>query len=445
MNHLRANPYCRAARAFLLGASALALSVPVSAAADTDDLERQLRELQEEVQRLKEVRESERVSAPANAVTAGDIPGSFKLPGTDTSIAIGGYAKGDVIVDIDHDLGDTFAASLIPVDGAPENTTVALHARQSRLNLTAETPTEFGTVRAFVEGDFFGGGGNEIFSNSRGLRLRHAYGEFGPLLVGQTWTLFMPLTTYPDTVDFFGPAGIPFIRQAQVRYTHELSPNLSVAVSAENPQLTATTFDNEAIGSRDPEGPGLDTIPDFVGALEFNEDGLHFRVAGLIRNLKVDDESSPEFATGADADDSEIGWGIMGAAAVPVLPTTTLNGNFAWGEGIGRYIINGFAQDAFISEGGSLETVESWGFAGSINHAWTAELISNFVYGRYKIRDRFFDDQTKSLDTFHVNTWWEPFEQARFGVEYIHGRRNFEDGNLDNTANRVQFGAQYFF
>lgn len=443
----------KAARAFLLGSAAFGLAVPAAAQAESGSLEQQLRALQYEVQELKERQERDRVSAPANAVTGGDIPGSFKLPGTDTSIAIGGYAKGDVILNIDQDLGDTFAVGGVQPDGASEDTTFRLHGKETRINFTTHTPTEFGVVRGFIEGDFFGSAGNENVSNSDNLRVRHAYGEFGPLLVGQTWTLFMPLTSYPDTVDFHGPQGISFIRQGQIRYTHQVNPNLSIAVSAENPQLFAQSFDGGAIGSRNPSGIGLDRLPDFVGALQYDDDsGIHFKLAGLARLLDVDGEvvdvdGNP---TGVVADDDEFAWGLMAAASVPVAPTTTLNGNFAWGDGIGRYILGEFQAptDAFINDQGRIQSIEAWGFAGSINHAWTNQVASNFVYGIHNISDTFFAGSSDRLQSFHVNTWWSPVDQARFGIEYMHGRRDFDnrDGvDRDNTANRVQFAAQYFF
>ena len=70
-----------------------------------------------------------------------------------------------------------------------------------------------------MEGDFFGAAGNESVSNSNGLRVRHAYGTLGGLLAGQTWTTFSDVAAYPETVDFGGPVGVIFARQAQVRWT----------------------------------------------------------------------------------------------------------------------------------------------------------------------------------------------------------------------------------
>jgi len=56
-------------------------------------------------------------------------------------------------------------------------------------------------------------------SNSHGFRLRHAYGTLGNFLAGQTWTNFMNPSSLPETLDFGGPVGQIFDRQAQVRWT----------------------------------------------------------------------------------------------------------------------------------------------------------------------------------------------------------------------------------
>ena len=55
----------------------------------------------------------------------------------------------------------------------------------------------------------------------------------------------MNLFAYPDTVDFFGPAGASFKRQGQVRLTYHDGPWL-FAVAAENPETDLTHWHNTA-------------------------------------------------------------------------------------------------------------------------------------------------------------------------------------------------------
>ena len=75
----------------------------------------------------------------------------------------------------------------------------------------------------YVEGDFYGSG--------NAFRLRHAYGSYGGLLAGQTWTNFLDPDNFPNTIDFESPMAFPSFRQAQVRYTARLNDQSSWAVS----------------------------------------------------------------------------------------------------------------------------------------------------------------------------------------------------------------------
>jgi hypothetical protein len=127
--------------------------------------------------------------AATGLLSEGEFPGSFKLPGTDTSLGFHGYAKLDIIRDLNAFQGDTVSFPAIPLDGtaaARRQGATRLQARQSRFNIETRTPTEYGTLRTLIEGDFFGAGRNEFTSNSSAFRLRHAYGELGP--VPTSWT-----------------------------------------------------------------------------------------------------------------------------------------------------------------------------------------------------------------------------------------------------------------
>jgi hypothetical protein len=119
---------------------------------------------------------------PSNVVTGGATKGSFKLPGSNTSVTVGGYAKLDAVFsNPSAGVGSTadleLEAGNIPVGPAAkdgERNQFKLGARQSRLFAGTSTPTPWGPLATYVEGDFYGAAGNESVSNSNGLRMRHA-------------------------------------------------------------------------------------------------------------------------------------------------------------------------------------------------------------------------------------------------------------------------------
>ena len=75
----------------------------------------------------------------SKAVEEGLFPKSFKIPGTDLSLAIGGYVKVDFIQDFSG-IGDAyeFKTNSIPVEGsagADQGGRTTIHARETRFNL----------------------------------------------------------------------------------------------------------------------------------------------------------------------------------------------------------------------------------------------------------------------------------------------------------------------
>ena len=126
-----------------------------------------------------------------------------------------------------------------------------------------------GDLNTHVEFDFYGADGNESVSNSHGFRLRHAYGTLGNFLAGQTWTNFMNPAALPDTVDFGGPVGQIFDRQAQVRWTQPFGSAASGgggqwSVGLENPETVVQIPGGASFRADD------DRLPDVTGQVLFN-------------------------------------------------------------------------------------------------------------------------------------------------------------------------------
>lgn len=268
---------------------------------------------------------------------------SFNLPGS-TQVEIYGYAKLDLLFDLDADLGNTFfgLGSLRPSFRSDSNSNA--HAFQSRLGFRTSTDTEFGQLKTLIEGDFFGNGGGSF-------RLRHAYGELGGLLAGQTWTNFMPIDSYPSTLDFQGPAGIPFTRQGQVRYTHDfgnglkLSGSLEDDPSAASNRLAVTAAASYAFGNS------------FV------------RLAALSREI--------EGASG-----SVDGYGINLSGHTSLWEGGTLQASLTTGEAIGSYMVFGGAD---VIGNRAVETHGvTLGLSQEINDQFSVGAVYGMRAGRYQ-------------------------------------------------------------
>jgi hypothetical protein len=279
-------------RTALLGSgAAIALMVGPALAGQSDDLKAQIDTLQTRLDQLQAQQSATDVkvaAAPADAVVGGDYPGSFKLPGSDTSFSIHGYVKLDAIYDADQALGDSAGWTGIQANGTQAQRRDGIfrfHAKQSRLNFQSRTPTSYGQLKTYIEADFLGATGNQSVSNSTSLRLRHAYGELGPVLGGQTWTNFMDVGSLPETLDFNGPVGVLFARQAQIRYTQGFG-KFTFSGSLENPQGDITATSGATSSSAIPKATSdpvnkIDRMPDITAKLAYNDTWGSAGAAGL--------------------------------------------------------------------------------------------------------------------------------------------------------------------
>ncbi|MDH3233903.1 MAG: porin [Alphaproteobacteria bacterium] len=449
-------------RSALMGSGAaialLASQVPASAD-EIEELRTQIQSLQNKMGKLEAAQRRKRRVAPAAAVEAGAKPRSWKLPGTNTSMQIGGYAKLDIIYDINGNTGDSIG--LHPADGSPaanRQQHFRLHARQSRFWIRTWTPTDWGELETHIQGDFFGAGGNQIVSNSDTFRARHLYGRLGPVLAGQTWSAFMILESLPDVLDFSGPAGTTFIRQAQLRYTHSFGGGTTFVFSIENPETSVgAAFNNTLAGSGvvlngAPGGVatiGQDPIPDFIVGLTHTWGSGRASIRALFRQINYND--------GISISDSVFAWGITGGFGWRFNNRRTAIGMSAYyGRGIGRYTAAAGNAIAVVANGAgsafSLRTVAQYGGQIWIQHRWTDTLRSNLVYGR--IRNDYIQQVTGGKNaggsatqdnwTIHANLIWRPVPRVDIGVEYIYGFNG-----LVNSANgelhRVQVSFKYNF
>lgn len=278
------------------------------------------------------------------SVGVGDFPHSILLPGTKTSVKVGGFAKFDFIQDF-NSIGSTddFDTSTIPTSG-PQKGNTRLHARQTRLNLDVRHPSELGDVQVFAEGDFFGTG--------NAFRLRHAYGKLGPVVAGQTWSTFMDETVMPDLVDFESPTGALLTRRAILRWTQPFAAieglEYSLAVEDPSPAFTSTagTFEN--------------ALPDFIGRLRFQRESVHVQLAGFATKASFDP------TVGADSEATA--WGVSLSGSLKVFESDKIMGQVSYGDGIERF--RGFSSYT-LDASGSLIAIPALACYVGYEHAWS--------------------------------------------------------------------------
>jgi hypothetical protein len=239
----------------------------------------------------------------ASATTAAAQPQAASKP----SLEVYGFA----MLDIGHDFKqinpnwyDTMRVTRLPkVEnefGRDHNTFAGV--RQSRLGVRTTTPTDLGDLKTTFEFELFGTGVDE---GQTTFRLRHAYGEVGKFGAGQYWSPFMDIDVFPNSLEYWGPTGMVFFRNVQFRFYPWSDEKSSLVVAVERPGASGDAgvyADRVEVANIKPRFP----MPDFSGAYKLTQNWGYFRVAGIVRYLKWDDNLKDVFELGGSA----TGWGI---------------------------------------------------------------------------------------------------------------------------------------
>lgn len=374
--------------------------------------------------------------APMKKASSSPSSGATTVPGTETTIKLGGYIKADAIGDIGSGHGSDFAGfASIPLDGsaaADKSGDFHMHARQTRLNLTTMTPTDKGDLKTFVEVDFYGTRGTDLATNGHNPQLRHAYGEYRGILAGQTWTNFADMSAYPESLDYVGVVGVPLVRQVQLRYSDDLTKSLSYSLSMENPNADFINAGGDTVvdGSK---------FPDVVGSLVQKTDWGHVALKGIVRDITVENETDRR-------SESAVGYGAALSAKVNIGAKDNIMGRITYGDGIGRYIydVATSAQSAGYNSD-RLEKQSAFASYASYQHHWTDNLRSNFMAGYTSIdnaTDLIGTARNEDIWSAHANLLWQPYKKVRVGVEYMHGERSLENGT-DGSLDRVMGSVIY--
>ncbi|MBB4014365.1 DcaP family trimeric outer membrane transporter [Niveibacterium umoris] len=477
-------------------AVAAALGMPAQAAAPDakviERLEKQIAELQREVQALKASQQKSDAAAAAATATAaeakaaatatnptaikdladqievqgkeavvkGDIPGSYRRAGEETSFHVYGMAELNVVKDFGGDNGSndysTFAPYM-PLDSQnARKGSFYMTARTSRLGVDASTPSPIGPINVKIEGDFNNdprtgnsavtGSLQTIYTqqatNSYDFRLRLAYGQVGPWLVGQTWSTFMDADSLPETVDFNGPIGATFIRQPMVRYTY-VTPDIGNFTAA---------IENSASYVLDETGTataaGFARVPDLVLRYDRAFDWGTISARGVTHELQVKNDT---------LDASKRGYGLAASTLVKTWGDDFLTVAVTGGTGIGRYF--NYIEGAIYNPATqSILAEKAVGVVLGYQIKPSDRIRYNFAYGYQRNFDNDYTDFVKAqglgsgqyginrtVQQAHVGLFWSPFPKlVDVGAEAIWASRKTLDGEKGDGT-RLNFSGRYYF
>jgi hypothetical protein len=288
---------------------------------------------------------------PNQPVTSGSFPRSFLIPGTDTSLRVGGFinvtplwyingasqssqlnGQGGIANQTFFDgQGGTGNLNGIPLNNSINRSrgeSFDISPRTSRFLFDARTPTAWGEIKAYLELDFAYNNTNVNQSSASAsvqafyTRLRKAYGTFGGFEGGLDTGIMHDPDADPELVDqgggassngrgretlvkytYAGPYGTVFTVGGenpvprlqgpfgQVDYDTNQIPNIaSCSATGSGGTLTALTpSSNACLGSQAFFSPLHATMPEWIATARVNQPWGHMQVGAIIRTDQFDD------------------------------------------------------------------------------------------------------------------------------------------------------------
>lgn len=356
-----------------------------------------------------------------------DLKGFFAVPGTDTVIRIGGYAKLDAIAD-SRSAGDEdqFIPSSIPVGGSHRDVSnFNIHAKQTRFSFEARRPTTHGNLRFYLENDFFGS------SDGYQFRLRHAYGQLGNTYAGYGYSSFMDADSLPDTLDFAGPGGAGYLLVAGIHHSFTMGKGNTLTLAAEDP-------DTELAGASETRA-AANRLPDVSVTARMERDWGHLQLGAVVRSLAYDGEGER---------DRRMGGGLQLSGSATVGERDLLLFGALGGHGLSRYTadLTGSGLDAVVDANGRLDALDLHGGFVGYTHYWSQLWRSNLIFGQLTLeRNSALTAEAFRESRYGVfNLIWSPAPSWTMGMELLYGRLEQQGGARGDTV-RVQGSLQYNF
>ena len=375
------------------------------------------------------------------------------------SFEVYGFAMVDYTQDfnrVDPAWDDALRPSKIPtVDGQfGSDGQSSISAKQSRFGVQATQDIAGKPLFVKFEFDLFGTG---VDAGQTTMRLRHFYGSWGPIIAGKTNTLFMDGDIFPNTIEYWGPPGMVFLRNPQIRYTYKTAGGHEFAIAVEHPSNDVDPGNireiDPALGSAI---QGHENLPDLTGHWRYEGGWGHIQLAGILRQVGFDTAGTIDNKPKGH----ETGWGLDLTGNVKTWGRDVLHLGLVYGEGIANYMNDGgvdlapkanaivtppiagvpqpvsLGPKAVPLTGALIYYDHYWNDQWSTSVGWSTTHVDNT---NFQAPNAFQTGQYAS-----VNLLWTPDKHILIGAEYIWGQREDRNG-ANGSDNRLQFSFKYSF
>jgi hypothetical protein len=440
-------------------AAASAAQDPQQASPITDPVQRAqaIRDIQEMKARIGQIERALGLSSevPPPPVQATPVAAVSTTP-KEHNLEVYGFVQLDAIQDfnrVNPDWEATLRPSRIPTmpDQFGRGGQSIFSVRQSRLGVKANGILGDKPYEAKFEFDLYGTG---VDAGQTTMRVRHVYASWGPFLAGQTNSLFMDGDVFPNVIDYWGPAGMVFLRTPQIRWTFVNKNGWKAAVGLEHATNDIDAgnlrlIDEDIAGSiRNDE-----KMPDITAQVRYQGKWGHVQLAGILRRLGYETPGTE----GSQPRGHRTGWGVDLTSSFNVA-LATLRLGAVYGRGIASYMNDGgmdFAPSVDVipdEEAGRLvlvpraEAVKLFGMTAYVDFNWSKKWTSALGYSYDVVDNTNFQDGS----AFHrgqyasVNLLWHPYDKIFTGAELLWGKRTDNSGDSGKDV-RLQYSFHWDF
>ena len=409
------------------------------------------------------------VMPTASAPGGGSFPGSFLVPGTNTSFAVHGFIRFDIVHDFGPHQGvNSYGWTGTPIEGPGVSATglaghaanggTEMQAMTTRPNIETRTPTAYGELKTYIEFDFNQTSSSQLAGNNELLRLRQAYGTLGPWLIGQTFSAFSDAQAYADTANGVQDVGIlntTNARRPQFRYTWLGGNGLTIAGSAEQTtyvgNVAATSATNGAAlgtlinnGSSATGANGYGNWPAFVQAAQWSQPWGHVKLAV--------GEEIDEVRNVAGIHTQNGGYALTLTGHLNTWGKDALRGGFVYDNGAANF-------SSEMTNGGELYNIgtgartaqKEWAGYANYEHFFNGQWRANASGGYAKLSGNPGFTSTTTLASMNKKLWnvnanviYSPVPQTDFIFEWQRVyRQTFS--SADGTDDRIDAQFNFYF
>jgi Porin subfamily len=411
------------------------------------------------------------VMPTAQAPGGGSFPGSFRVPGTNTSFAVHGFVQFDIV----HDFGPHFGVNTFGPTGQPiEGPGVSYPALQShsanggtemedaltRPDIETRTPTAYGELKTYIEFDFNQTGASQLAGNNDLLRMRQAYGTLGPWLLGQTLSAFADPAAYSEVVNGVQDVGMmntTNVRRPQIRYTWLAGNGLTIAGSVEQPtyngNVAATSAANGAalatIGDTGASTGGYNNWPAFVQALQWSQPWGHLQFAA---GEEINEVRSAGATPATSIHTQNGGYALHLSGHLNTVGKDALRGGIVWDDGAANFSSEmTTGGELYNTTTGARSSVKEWTGYASYEHFFTGQWRANATggYAHFSGNPGFTSNTTlasmnKEFWDVNLNVIYSPVPQTDFLLEWERQYRKTFSG-ADGTGDRIDGMVKFYF